>query len=221
MTRPVRKTTRNTRNIILSVLLSLAYLPTTALGEWQLVGCTLVWHGTEGRTERRCYRKSNLRDATVLSECPGAERNGALCYPRCRDGYSGAGPVCWQQCAQGYSDDGATGRPHSQMPRYEHSTTRRFPTTLWRANGGTGISTTGFATITGNIVYGNASHGLSEDGWSVVTGNTATYNGGYGLSLGSPTTGYANNAVSTNSGGTVSGGTDMGHNVCNSTTTCP
>lgn len=90
MGRPVRTTIRS---ILILVLICLAYLPTTALAEWKLQGCTLIWQGGQGRTERRCYRKSQLRNASVLSECPNAERNGALCYPRCRDGYSGAGPA--------------------------------------------------------------------------------------------------------------------------------
>ncbi len=43
-----------------------------------------------------------------VSACPaGMERNGALCYPKCRVGFSGAGPVCFQICPAGYKDDGA------------------------------------------------------------------------------------------------------------------
>lgn len=42
-----------------------------------------------------------------LSSCkPSMEKNGLLCYPRCKSGYYGVGPVCWQLCESGYSDDG-------------------------------------------------------------------------------------------------------------------
>lgn len=43
-----------------------------------------------------------------LNHCrPGTFQNGALCYPGCRDGFSGAGPVCWQVCPHTHRDDGA------------------------------------------------------------------------------------------------------------------
>lgn len=38
------------------------------------------------------------------------EKDGALCYPRCKAGYNGVGPVCWEQCPNGYVNDGATCR---------------------------------------------------------------------------------------------------------------
>ncbi len=38
------------------------------------------------------------------------ERDGALCYPKCKEGYNGVGPVCWQKCPSGYKNDGATCR---------------------------------------------------------------------------------------------------------------
>uniref|UniRef100_A0AC34FP00 Uncharacterized protein n=1 Tax=Panagrolaimus sp. ES5 TaxID=591445 RepID=A0AC34FP00_9BILA len=34
------------------------------------------------------------------------EKNGALCYPKCKDGYYGVGPVCWQKCPDEYTDIG-------------------------------------------------------------------------------------------------------------------
>lgn len=37
---------------------------------------------------------------TPASTCPdGTEKNGDLCYPLCKSGYTGVGPVCWQQCS--------------------------------------------------------------------------------------------------------------------------
>ncbi|WP_375744444.1 metallophosphoesterase [Corallococcus interemptor] len=35
------------------------------------------------------------------------EKDGALCYPKCKASYHGVGPVCWQKCPDGYKDDGA------------------------------------------------------------------------------------------------------------------
>jgi len=34
--------------------------------------------------------------------------NGGLCYPKCRNGYTGVGPVCWQTCPSGFANSGAT-----------------------------------------------------------------------------------------------------------------
>jgi hypothetical protein len=43
-----------------------------------------------------------------FSCAPGQENDAGLCYPPCRDGYTGAGPVCWSltKCPSGYRDDG-------------------------------------------------------------------------------------------------------------------
>jgi len=38
------------------------------------------------------------------------EKDGALCYPKCKNGYNGVGPICWQKCPDGYKNDGATCR---------------------------------------------------------------------------------------------------------------
>lgn len=35
------------------------------------------------------------------------DKSGLLCYPKCKEGYSGVGPVCWQNCPSGFRDDGA------------------------------------------------------------------------------------------------------------------
>lgn len=37
----------------------------------------------------------------------GAEKNGALCYKKCKQGFNGVGPVCWERCPRGYKNDGA------------------------------------------------------------------------------------------------------------------
>lgn len=37
---------------------------------------------------------------------PNEDKDGALCYPRCKSGYTGVGPVCWEKCPSGYADTG-------------------------------------------------------------------------------------------------------------------
>ncbi len=34
---------------------------------------------------------------------PEEEQSGLLCYPRCKDGYTGAGPACWRHCPSGWT----------------------------------------------------------------------------------------------------------------------
>lgn len=49
-----------------------------------------------------CYRRSYGRGAGYpLNACPtnAPDKDGLLCYPKCRDGYVGVGPVCWQDCS--------------------------------------------------------------------------------------------------------------------------
>jgi len=57
-----------------------------------------------------CYRKSETRGAgkPLSNSCaPGLEKNGLLCYPKCKANFKGNGPVCWEQCAAGFTDIGA------------------------------------------------------------------------------------------------------------------
>ena len=43
------------------------------------------------------FKDSYGRGAGVAMVCAtGEDQDGALCYPKCNDGYRGAGPVCWQ-----------------------------------------------------------------------------------------------------------------------------
>lgn len=57
----------------------------------------------EGYKDDGCFcrqslmKKSYGRGAGVPLGCaPGQEKDGALCYGSCPQGYNGAGPVCWQ-----------------------------------------------------------------------------------------------------------------------------
>jgi hypothetical protein len=61
----------------------------------------------------RIVKNSYGRGAGIPMVCgPDEEQNGALCYPKCRAGYTGVGPVCWQACPAGFRDDGvACGKP--------------------------------------------------------------------------------------------------------------
>lgn len=62
--------------------------------------------------EGMCWRDEYDRGVGVpISSCASnLEKDGALCYDRCRAGYYGVGPVCWSYCPSGWSDDGATCR---------------------------------------------------------------------------------------------------------------
>jgi hypothetical protein len=52
--------------------------------------------------------KSETRGVGVPMVCgEGEDLDGALCYPKCPDGFTGVGPVCWQNCPDGFRDDGA------------------------------------------------------------------------------------------------------------------
>jgi hypothetical protein len=84
-------------------------------------------------------------------------------------------------------------------------------------NGDGGISTGEASTVSGNTVNANGVFGISTDG--TVRGDTITNNGDFGLFLSSG--GYTDNVIIGNLGGTVSGGVEMGTNVCDGTTTCP
>jgi hypothetical protein len=41
------------------------------------------------------------------------EKDGLLCYPKCRDSYKGVGPVCWTSCPSNTTDLGAVCTKHS------------------------------------------------------------------------------------------------------------
>jgi len=60
-----------------------------------------------------CYKNTTTRGVGVpLSRCAsGLEKDGLLCYPKCKDGFYGVGPVCWSHCPSGYVDTGALCNP--------------------------------------------------------------------------------------------------------------
>jgi hypothetical protein len=107
-------------------------------------------------------------------------------------------------------------------------------------NGDSGIVTSSAAVVSGNVSMGNLADGISAGGLvsgntternagsgltaidATVIGNRAGFNNGAGLVVAGGEVGYANNVFRLNTFGSVlGGGTDMGHNDCNGSTTCP
>lgn len=86
-------------------------------------------------------------------------------------------------------------------------------------NVGIGINASRAATVINNSVVNNGTLGIQTGDGSTVIGNSVRDNTGTGLVLGLAT-GYANNVVTLN-GGTVSGGIQIGTNVCDADTVCP
>jgi parallel beta-helix repeat protein len=86
------------------------------------------------------------------------------------------------------------------------------------------ISGDGSHRVEGCTVIGNGAdgdrEGISIAGKSTVIGNTVSDNFGFGMSLGAGT-GYGENVIANNGGGTVVGGVQLGINVCDGSTTCP
>ena len=43
----------------------------------------------------------------AIHTCNELEKNGLLCYPYCKENFTGVGPVCWENCPDVFHDDGA------------------------------------------------------------------------------------------------------------------
>jgi len=57
-----------------------------------------------------CWKRTYTRGVGTVptGDCPaGQEKDGGLCYLKCRDGFKGVGPVCWRGCPDKFRDDGA------------------------------------------------------------------------------------------------------------------
>lgn len=88
-------------------------------------------------------------------------------------------------------------------------------------NDGLGINANGDGcTIVGNSVTRNGGNGIGGCLGAWVEGNRVRVNAGLGLQL-SNDSGYRNNVIVDNQSGTVSGGIEVGTNLCNGDTTCP
>ncbi len=87
-----------------------------------------------------------------------------------------------------------------------------------RDNGLYGINAAPGSMVSGNTAVGNTGGGISAGAGNMVSGNTARGNFNFGLYLDDASVGYANNVIT--GVNTVSGGTDLGQNLCNSGS-CP
>jgi hypothetical protein len=85
---------------------------------------------------------------------------------------------------------------------------------------GNAIVVSSNSTVSGVQLTSNSGDGVDCTSACLVTNNIVSGNGGTGLKFSDATSGYQNNIISGN-GATVAGGTNMGHNVCNSSLTCP
>jgi len=61
--------------------------------------CSEMGYGGQLRDDgTSCWLDAYGRGAGVLPGCADdEEKDGALCYPKCKEGYDGVGPVCWQK----------------------------------------------------------------------------------------------------------------------------
>lgn len=97
-------------------------------------------------------------------------------------------------------------------------------------NTGNGIRMGLTSVVIGNTVNVNGQDGIVEGfplaapRGSIVSGNTVGRNGGFGLNLGL-NSGYSNNTIIENNGGNanpqVSGGIEIGTNICGTNIVCP
>ena len=85
---------------------------------------------------------------------------------------------------------------------------------------GKGIIVGSNSTVAGVQILNNGGDGVTCGTGCLITSNVIGNNGGIGLVFSDTTSGYQNNIINGNVGGTVTGGTNMGHNVCN-TGLCP
>lgn len=77
------------------------------------------------------------------------------------------------------------------------------------------------STVVKMNVFGNGKDGIHTGSGSLVTGCLSHHNGGFGISFGDNTSGYSNDVIYNNGGGTVQNGTPAGVNVCDGSSTCP
>lgn len=116
---------------------------------------------------------------------------------------------------------GSTAMNNSRFGIYAFDVTTVTQSTAL-SNGEDGIVGTAGNSITNSSSSFNGGVGISCSNGCVVTGNSVRTNTSFGFS-GSTNTGLANNSFSQNNsvGPQISGGTEMGENVCNSDLTCP
>lgn len=82
-----------------------------------------------------------------------------------------------------------------------------------KENGGDGINVSVGSTVTLNASNDNGGDGIQASNDSLVQRNTVSENGGYGLVLAADA-GYRENVIANNTTGTVTGGVNLGDNLC-------
>ena len=87
--------------------------------------------------------------------------------------------------------------------------------------GADGIRLANNSSVQNMTVAGNGNNGITTGSGSLVTGCLANDNGGFGLNFTDTTSGYSNDIINANTGGTVNSGTSLGGNLCNGSATCP
>jgi len=86
-------------------------------------------------------------------------------------------------------------------------------------NTGNGIYADNGSVVTGNTANGNGGDGIAGASGLTVTDNSARTNTGFGIHITSG--GYGGNVLTNNGAGSVSGGLQIGTNVCGTDITCP
>jgi hypothetical protein len=70
-----------------------------------------------------CWKRAYSRGVgKAIHSCPeGYEKQGLLCYPICKEGYTGFVTGCYQNCPLGWQDTGLICQKPSSYNRREHS----------------------------------------------------------------------------------------------------
>jgi len=104
----------------------------------------LLWLGAWLDTQmlsRIAYAEATEGQALA---CPvGLEQSGALCYPKCQEGFYGDGPICVKRCPTGYTDDIAFCRKDAHI----------FAKASYGRGGGTGLICAANQEAQGGLCY--------------------------------------------------------------------
>jgi hypothetical protein len=100
------------KGLAVQITMLIPILFTLAAGVLSVHGRSPLIRRSDPKDEKYCCPRNYGRAIkTVPNDCADdKDKDGALCYPKCRDGYRGIGPVCWERCRHGYIDDGLTCR---------------------------------------------------------------------------------------------------------------
>ena len=93
--------TRSGHLFLLVGAVAMMGLLTPVSGQWNDTAC---WKDTVDRGVGK--------PISYCNETAGWEKSGALCYPKCKEGYYGVACVCWEHCKPGYVVSGFSFRCH-------------------------------------------------------------------------------------------------------------